>query len=67
MRSGPRFREDCSEAIGRIRLGRCNLRELRNELPSLLKACFAPLLSSGLADRCDLAWGRWGRLRAQLK
>ena len=40
---------------------RCNRRALDNELPRPLTACFSPLTSSGLADRCDLAWGRWGR------
>ena len=37
--------------------GRCNRSELRNELPSLLTACCAPLTSSRLADRCNRAWG----------
>ncbi len=49
--SRPRFRKKCVEAISRTRFGRCNRRELRAELPRLLKACFVPLTSSGLADR----------------
>ena len=51
--SGPNSFEDCAEEIELTCLGRCNLRAPHNELPRLLKACFAPLTSADAADRCD--------------
>jgi hypothetical protein len=44
----------CELTVLRTEVGRCNRSELRNEVPRLLKACSAPLTSSGLADRESL-------------
>ena len=44
-------------ALAAICSGRCNLRMLGNELPTLLKGGSAPLISCDVTDRCDRRWG----------